>query len=60
MQQPFQKTLLTGKTTNAAWKTKPSYYAVSIRDRTIDPDLQRYMAKRMGAETIEVRQAIFP
>jgi hypothetical protein len=33
---------------------------VSIRDRTIDPDLQRYMAKRMGAETIEVRQTIFP
>src|SRR3954451_13557054 len=38
VQEPFQKALLTGKTTNAAWRTKPSYYAVSTEDRTIDPD----------------------
>jgi pimeloyl-ACP methyl ester carboxylesterase len=42
------------KTTVAAWRTKPSWYAVSTRDRTIDPDLQRFMAKRMGANTIEL------
>jgi len=54
VQQPFQKALLTGKTTRAAWRTKPSYYAVSTQDRTIDPDLERFMAKRMGAKTIEV------
>jgi pimeloyl-ACP methyl ester carboxylesterase len=55
VQQPFQKTLLTGKTTNAAWLSKPSYYAVSTEDRTINPDLERFMAKRMGAKTIEVK-----
>jgi pimeloyl-ACP methyl ester carboxylesterase len=27
---------------------------VSTQDRTINPDLQRFMAKRMGATTIEV------
>jgi pimeloyl-ACP methyl ester carboxylesterase len=54
VQQPFQKALLAGKTTQAAWRTKPSFYAVSTEDRTIDPDLQRFMAKRMGAKTIEV------
>ncbi|WP_257165967.1 alpha/beta fold hydrolase [Bradyrhizobium sp. SRS-191] len=54
VQQPFQKALLSGKTTNAAWRSKPSYYAVSTEDRTISPDLQRFMAKRMGAETIEL------
>jgi pimeloyl-ACP methyl ester carboxylesterase len=54
VQQPFQKALLTGKTTNAAWRTKPSFYAVSTQDRTINPDLERFMAKRMGAQTIEV------
>ncbi|MDO3435495.1 alpha/beta hydrolase [Rhizobium sp. CBN3] len=55
VQQPFQKALLTGKTTQAAWRSKPSWYAVSTEDRTINPDLERFMAKRMGAKTIEVQ-----
>jgi pimeloyl-ACP methyl ester carboxylesterase len=55
VQQPFHKALLTGKTAHAAWRTKPSYYAVSTEDRTINPDLERFMAKRMGAKTIEVK-----
>jgi pimeloyl-ACP methyl ester carboxylesterase len=55
VQQPFHKALLTGKTTHAAWRSKPSYYAVSTEDRTINPDLERFMAKRMGAKTIEVK-----
>src|SRR6201985_1471076 len=55
VQEPFQKALLTGKTTQAAWRSKPSYYAVSTEDRTINPDLERFMAKRMGAKTIEVK-----
>jgi pimeloyl-ACP methyl ester carboxylesterase len=55
VQEPFHKALLTGKTTNAAWHSKPSYYAVSTEDRTINPDLERFMAKRMGAKTIEVK-----
>ncbi|GGD59955.1 MULTISPECIES: alpha/beta fold hydrolase [Rhizobium] len=55
VQQPFQKELLTGKTTQAAWHSKPSWYAVSTEDRTINPDLERFMAKRMGAKTIELK-----
>src|SRR5258705_535146 len=55
VQEPFHKALLTGKTTHAAWRSKPSFYAVSTEDRTIDPDLERFMAKRMGATTIEVK-----
>jgi len=55
VQEPFHKALLTGKTTHAAWRSKPSYYAVSTEDRTINPDLERFMAKRMGAQTIEVK-----
>jgi pimeloyl-ACP methyl ester carboxylesterase len=54
-QWPFHKALLTGKTTHAAWRAKPSWYAVSTEDRTINPDLERFMAKRMGAKTIEVK-----
>lgn len=54
VQEPFKRALLTGKTTNAAWRQKPSFYAVSTQDRTIDPDLERFMAKRMNAQTIEL------
>ena len=56
-QWPFHKALLAGKTTHAAWRSKPSYYAVSREDRTINPDLERFMAKRMGAKTIEVKSS---
>jgi pimeloyl-ACP methyl ester carboxylesterase len=55
VQQPFHKALLAGRTTQAAWRSKPSFYAVSTEDRTINPDLERFMAKRMGAKTIELR-----
>jgi pimeloyl-ACP methyl ester carboxylesterase len=54
VQEPFNRALLTGRTTQAAWRSKPSFYAVSTNDRTINPDLQRFMAKRMGAHTIEI------
>jgi len=36
-QYPFQKTLLAGAVTDAAWHSKPVYYAVSAEDRTINP-----------------------
>ena len=57
VQEPFQRALLAGRTTHAAWRSKPSFYAVSTEDRTINPDLQRFMAKRMGAKTIELRSS---
>src|SRR6202050_1086139 len=57
VQWPFHKALLSGKTAHAAWRSKPSYYAVSTEDRTINPDLERFMAKRMGAKTIELKSS---
>lgn len=47
-------TLFNGRTTVAAWRSKPSWYQVSSNDRTIDPDLERFLAKRMNARTIEL------
>ncbi|MGE7438053.1 alpha/beta hydrolase [Kitasatospora sp. NPDC001175] len=41
-------------TSVAAWQHKPSWYAVSKKDRTIDPGLERFMAGRMHAHTTEV------
>lgn len=56
-QEPFHKDLLAGRTTVAAWRHKPSFYAVSTEDRTTDPGLQRFMAKRMNARTVEIRSS---
>jgi pimeloyl-ACP methyl ester carboxylesterase len=46
--------LPTTKTTTAAWRVKPTWYQVSTEDRTINPDLERFLAKRMNAMTIEL------
>jgi pimeloyl-ACP methyl ester carboxylesterase len=54
VQQPFARAITQARTTVAAWRVKPTWYAVSTQDHTIDPDLQRFMAKRMGAKTIEL------
>jgi pimeloyl-ACP methyl ester carboxylesterase len=40
-----------------AWKTLPSWYLVSTEDRMINPDLERFMAARIGATTVEVRSS---
>lgn len=53
-QWPFRKSLTEARTTHAAWRSKPSFYAVSTQDRVIDPGLQRFMAERMGAKTVEL------
>ncbi|MBV8488871.1 MAG: hypothetical protein JO161_11375 [Planctomycetaceae bacterium] len=39
VREPFHKELLTGKTAHAAWREKPSFYAASTEDRTINPIL---------------------
>jgi pimeloyl-ACP methyl ester carboxylesterase len=46
--------LFTGRTTQAAWREKATFYAVSKNDRTINPDLERFMASRMNAKTVEL------
>jgi pimeloyl-ACP methyl ester carboxylesterase len=54
VQGRISEMLFSGRTTVAAWRSKPSWYAVSTEDKTISPDLQRSMAGRMGARTIEL------
>jgi hypothetical protein len=50
-------TLFASKTTAAAWKSKPSWYAISKNDKTIAPELQRFLAGRMKAKTIELESS---
>jgi pimeloyl-ACP methyl ester carboxylesterase len=57
VQGPGADALPTGRTTAAAWRTKPCWYQVSSEDRTINPELQRFLAKRMKATTIELNSS---
>src|SRR6266581_3865469 len=54
VQGPTAASLFGGRTTAAAWHSKPSWYAVSKQDQTINPDLERFLAKRMNATTVEL------
>lgn len=54
VQEPTAAALFGGRTTAAAWHVKPSWYAVSKLDQTINPDLERFLAKRMNATTVEL------
>lgn len=42
----------TSRICDPAWRKLPSWYQVSDRDQMINPQLQRFMALRMGATTI--------
>jgi hypothetical protein len=44
----------------AAWKSKPSWYIVANNDRTVHPDLERFVANRMGATTYDVDSSHVP
>ncbi len=54
VQGRVSESLFREKTTAAAWRSKPSWYAISRQDRTISPELQRFLAKRMNAATVEI------
>jgi pimeloyl-ACP methyl ester carboxylesterase len=53
-QVPWGVGALGGTITNAAWKTRPSWYMVTKDDRMIPPDAQRAMARRAGATVVEI------
>ncbi|MCZ7374183.1 alpha/beta fold hydrolase [Micromonospora sp. WMMC250] len=57
VQGPIADGLFKGRTTVAAWRDKPCYYSVSTQDRTTAPELERFLAERMNATTIEVESS---
>jgi pimeloyl-ACP methyl ester carboxylesterase len=52
--------LFTQKLDGVAWRSKPSSYILATSDRTVHPELQRFLAKRMGATTYEVASSHVP
>jgi pimeloyl-ACP methyl ester carboxylesterase len=53
-QHPISGSILGTPAGVPGWKTFPTFYQVSTNDEAIDPNLQRFFAKRMGAHTIEL------
>lgn len=52
--------LFTKNVPGVAWKSKPSWYIVATKDRTVQPEMQRFVAKRMGATIHEVASSHVP
>ena len=48
----FYSSVFGARVTNAAWKTKPSWYVVAANDKMIQPDLERQFAKTIKAKSI--------
>ena len=57
VQGRISATLFSSKTTAAAWRNKPTWYAISKSDKTTAPELQRFLAERMKAKTIELESS---
>jgi pimeloyl-ACP methyl ester carboxylesterase len=52
--------LFNQKVERAAWRSKPSWYIVARNDRAVHPELERFLAKRMGATTYEADSSHVP
>jgi len=52
--------LFNEKVPGTAWRSKPSWYIVANNDRTVHPDLERFVANRMGATTHELDSSHVP
>jgi pimeloyl-ACP methyl ester carboxylesterase len=59
-QKPIASAAFDQSVNDIAWKTIPSWYLVTQSDRAINPELQRFMAQRMGAKTTEVNSSHVP
>lgn len=51
-QVPTSDAVFGATVSNPAWKTKPAWYMVASMDRIINPDLERFYAKRMKSKKI--------
>ena len=56
-QYPPDAALFSKNAPGVAWKTKPSWYIVAANDHTINPDYERFAAKRMRANVTEVESS---
>jgi pimeloyl-ACP methyl ester carboxylesterase len=60
VQRPIASAIVDQSIDQAAWKTIPAWYLVTLDDQAIQPELQRFMARRMGARTAEIQASHMP
>ena len=51
VQRPISLKCIQEPVPKPAWRSKPSWYLIAEQDRMINPETQRFLAKRMGATT---------
>jgi len=56
-QVPWGVNAVGGTISEAAWKTKPSWYLLTTEDKMLPPEAQRLMSKRAGATVVEVKSS---
>jgi pimeloyl-ACP methyl ester carboxylesterase len=56
-QKPLSSSVFKATTPFAAWRSVPSWFVVATHDNVINPDLERFYAKRMGATTTEINSS---
>jgi pimeloyl-ACP methyl ester carboxylesterase len=54
-QVPWGLEALNGRVTEAAWRTKPSWYLIATDDKMIPPAAQEIMSKRAGSTVAQTR-----
>ncbi len=59
-QKPIIGSVFGATVQEAAWKTIPSWYLVAQDDKAINPDAERFYAKRMNARVTEVKSSHVP
>jgi len=59
-QVPINMAIFGAKLTQAAWRSKPSWFIVATQDNAISPKLLRKQAERIGAETVEIEASHVP
>jgi pimeloyl-ACP methyl ester carboxylesterase len=59
-QKPVNGSVFTASVPGGAWKTIPSWYIVASDDQAINPELERFYAKRIGATTTEIKSSHVP
>jgi pimeloyl-ACP methyl ester carboxylesterase len=60
VQKPIANTAFTAAGREPAWKSIPSWFLITTDDRAVNPELQRFEAKRMSAHVTEIKSSHLP
>jgi pimeloyl-ACP methyl ester carboxylesterase len=53
-QVPIAAKAFSETVSQVGWKEKPSWYVLTTKDRAVSPDVQKFMADRMGAQIVPI------